>query len=321
MRRAVPLLLVLASGLALTACGQQADPPESPARPTSSDDPRFQPLAAYDISEDDGRTIGRARWTLAKECMARLGFDSLKNLATDPVPAWPQRPSGTGVAVLIAYHTSGDLRYGVQDAGKAARYGYEVARADYERTYPDKKWTLSEYLALTGEFVGDDPKSVRGHRIPKRGCLGEADREIYGSNLQDRIDPVLDLESESLRQGKRDTAWNKADKAWSDCMRKAGYRYATPEDAATGRDRDRQELEEQLNTPGYDPDEPSALEKKTATADARCKQRTGYVRTVHAIDVRVQQRLIAKNRTKLEEQRDWNRDAVRRAGDIIEDQD
>ncbi|MFI5683002.1 hypothetical protein [Streptomyces sp. NPDC051636] len=316
MRRAVPLLLILASGLALAACGQQTEPTESEARPTSSDDPRYLPLAAYDMSDDDGRTVARARWALAKECMTRLGFGSLKNLVTDPEPAWPQRPSGTGVFTAVAYY-SDDFRYGIQDPEQAARYGYEAARAEYERRYSKKKWSLSEYLALTGQFVGDDPKTVHGHRIPERGCLGEADRAIFGANLQDRKDPVLELETKSLQQGMRDPVWNKADKAWSACMRKAGYHYATPDDAETGRDRE--ELEERLNGPQYDPNEPSALEKKTATADARCKQQTGYVHTAHAVDVRIQVQLIAKNRTKLEEERRWNRNAVRKAHDILED--
>lgn len=318
MRRATPLLLVLASALALTACGQQAAPPASPARPTSSDDPRFLPLAAYDMPESDGRAVGSARWTLAKECMARLGFDSLKNLVTDPVPDWPRRPSGTGVLTAVMY-ASDDFRYGIQDPEQAARDGYHAVQAEYQRRHPEKKWSLPQYLALTGEFVGDDPRTVHGHRIPERGCLGDADRTIYGTNLQDRTDPVLDLEYKSLQQGMRDPAWKTADKAWSACMRKAGYHYATPKDAETGSDREREELEERLGEPQHDPDEPSALEKKTATADARCKQQTGYIRTVHAIDVRIQNQLIPKNRTKLGEQRRWNRDAARKAHDILED--
>ncbi|MEW2400685.1 hypothetical protein [Streptomyces sp. NPDC046862] len=317
MRRAAPLLLVLASVLALAGCGQQAESSASQARPTSSDDPRYLPLAAYDMSGDDGRTVNRASWTLARQCMVRLGFDSLRNLSTDPAPDWPQRPAGTAVAMLIAY--SDDLRYGIRDPEQAARYGYQGARADYERDHPERKWTLSEYLALTGMFVGDDPRTVHGHRIPERGCLGEADREIYGWNPQDRIDPVWHLKSKSLQQAMRDPAWGKADKAWSACMRKAGYRYANPADAVTGSDRKRQELRERLADPEYDLNKPSALEKKTATADARCKQRTGYVRTVHAIDVRIQLRLVAENRAKLEKQQRWNSDAVRRAHDILED--
>ncbi|MGW6907502.1 hypothetical protein [Streptomyces sp. NPDC054940] len=318
MRTAAPLLPVLALALALAGCGQQSGPPASDASPTSSNDPRFQPLAAYDMPDDDGRTVGRARWTLAKECMVRLGFEGLKNLDIDPLPAWPRRPAGTGV-VQLALYTSDDLRYGVQDTEQAARYGYQAARAEHEHRYPEKSWTLSEHLALTGEFVPDDPRSVHGHRIPKRGCLGEADRAIFGTNPQDRKNPVLDLETKSIQQGRRAPSWKQADQRWSACMREAGYHYATPRDAERGEDRRRQELEERLNGSSRDPDEPSALEKRTATADARCKRQTGYVRTVHAIDVRIQNELVAEHRAKLEAQRRWNDDAARKADEILED--
>ncbi|GAA4072057.1 hypothetical protein [Streptomyces shaanxiensis] len=318
MRTAAPLLPVLALALALAGCGQRPGPPASHASPTSSNDPRFQPLAAYDMPDDDGRTVGRARWTLAKECMVRLGFQDLKNLDIDPLPAWPRRPAGTGVVQLSLY-ASDDLRYGIQDPEQAARHGYQAARADYERRYRGKNWTLSEYLALTGQFVGEDPTSVHGHRIPKRGCLGEADRAIYGTHPQDRKDPVLDLETKSIQQGRLAPAWQQADKQWSACMRKAGYHYASPRDAELGEDRRHQELEARLNGASRDPDEPSDLEKRTATADARCKQQTGYVRTVHAIDVRIQNQLIARHRAKLEAQRRWNDDAARKADEILED--
>ena len=316
MRAAAPLLLVLASALALTGCGQPSDSPPPEAGPTSSTDPRFLPLAAYDMS-DHGHSVGTAQWTLAKKCMVRLGFDDLKDLDIDPLPAWPQRPAGTGVFTAFGY-SDDELRYGIQDPEQAARYGYRAAAARYRRNHAEKKWTLSQHLALTGEFIGDDPKTVHGHRIPRRGCLGEADRAIYGSNPQDRRNPVLELKSKSLQQGMKDPVWKKADQAWSSCMRKAGYDYATPRDAQIGEDREREELEERLSARPQDPDAPSALEKRTATADARCKQQTGYVRSVHAVDVRIQNQLIATNRAKLEKQRRWNRDAVRKAHDILD---
>ena len=318
-RAATPCLLVLASVwvLALSACGGQTDPPASHGRPTSSDDPRFLPLAAYDMPDNDDRTVARARWTLAKECMVRLGFSGLRKLAVDPTPGWPRRPAGTGVVTAVMY--AGDtFRYGVQDPKEAARYGYQGARISYERRFPDRDWTLPQYLALTGEFVGDDPKSVHGHRIPDGGCLGEADRAIFGTDPRTRKDPVLHLESESLRQGMKDPAWKKADKAWAACMREAGYHYATPDAAEIGEDRQDLELKDRLNGSPHDPDEPSALEKKTATADARCKQRTDYVHTVHAVDVRLQNRLITENRTELEKQRHWNDAAARRARAILD---
>ncbi|MET9902323.1 hypothetical protein ABZZ02_27490, partial [Streptomyces sp. NPDC006446] len=79
-------------------------------------------------------------------------------------------------------------------------------------------------------------------------------------------------------------------------MREAGFHHATPGDARTGRDRDREELEQRLTGERSDPDEPSALGRKTATADVRCEQRTGYVKTVYAVDVRIQNRLVTENR-------------------------
>lgn len=323
MRRAVPLLAVpflvtLTSALVLVGCGRQSGPPASHGRPASSNDPAFQPLAAYDLPDEDGRTIERARWTLGRECMVRLGFGGLRNLDLDPVPAWPQRPSGTGVLTMAVY-TSDDFRYGIQDPKEAERHGYHGAQADYERRHPKRKWTLPQYLALTGEFVGDDPKSVHGHRIPEHGCLGEADRAIYGTSPRDRRNPVLELETRSLQQGMRDPAWKKADKAWSGCMRTAGYHYATPQDAVTGSDRTDQELKARLTGQRHDTTEPSDAERRAAVADARCKQRTGYVPAVHAVDVRIQNRLVTEHRTELDKQLRWERDAVRRAHDLLED--
>ncbi len=45
------------------------------------------------------------------------------------------------------------------------------------------------YLGLTGQFVPEDPRSVHAHRIPRRGCLGEADGAIHGTYPQNRTDP------------------------------------------------------------------------------------------------------------------------------------
>ncbi|MEV5440181.1 hypothetical protein AB0K80_29865 [Streptomyces sp. NPDC052682] len=318
MHRATPLALLLALGLTLAACGPGSATSAAEARPTASDDPAFLPLDAYDMTDDDARAVGRARWTLAKQCMLRLGFTGQRDLPTDPVPAWPVRPAGTGAFALTLY-ASDELRYGVQDPDEAAAYGYRGAQAAYERRHPARKWTLDEHLALTGQFLRGDPRTAHGRPIPERGCLGEADRRIHGSSPMDRKDAVLTLKNESLRQAERDPAWKKADRAWSACMKTAGFPYATPAEAQEGSDRRQQELTDRLSGRRTDPDEPTAREKRTAVADVRCKKQTGYVRTVHAVDVRVQNRLIARDRPRLEEQRAWNRKAVRTARALLGD--
>ncbi|WP_256333732.1 hypothetical protein [Streptomyces sp. cf386] len=40
---------------------------------------------------------------------------------------------------------------------------------------------------------------------------------------------------------------------------------------------------------------------------------------MHAIDVRIQNELVAEHRAKLEAQRRWNDDAARKADEILED--
>ncbi|MFF9623053.1 hypothetical protein [Streptomyces griseosporeus] len=304
--------------LTLAACGHTPAPSTTAPPPTSPDDPRFQPLDAYDLSEDEVDIVGRARWTLAKECMAGLGFGTLRDLDVDPVPDWPRRPAQAGVYAAVMV-TSTDARYGVTDPAQAARYGYRAPAVAYERRHPQRTWTLAEYLALAGPELPDDPKSVHGHRIPERGCLGQAQRRIYGEDPWGRKDPVWTLGSQSLTQARRDPAWKQAERAWSACMREAGFHYATPAEAQEGRDR--LEDERAQATGPLDHDRPTTLEKRTAAADARCKQSSGYLRTVHAVDVRIQNTLVARHRDELRDQRRYNERAVRTARAVLAQHD
>ncbi|MFF9280431.1 hypothetical protein [Streptomyces griseosporeus] len=250
--------------------------------------------------------------------MAGLGFGTLRDLDVDPVPDWPRRPAQSGVfaAVMIS---STDARYGVTDPAEAARYGYRAPAVAYERRHPRRTWTLEEYLALAGPELPDDPKSVNGHRIPERGCLGQAQRRIYGEDPWGRKDPVWTLGSESLQQARRDPAWKRAEQAWSACMRAAGFHYATPAEAQEGRDR----LQDAMAhaTRPLDLDRPTPLDKRVATADARCKHSSSYLRTVHALDVRVQNTLVARHRDELRDQRRYNEQAVRTARAVLDQHD
>lgn len=321
MRRATPLALTAAAlGLVLAACGPAPAPLDAP-RPTSPDDVRYQPLDAYDTTSAENDLIGKARWTLARRCMAGLGFTDLRDLDIDPPPPWPMRPAGHGALIALTV-VSGDRRYGVTDPGEAQRYGYHGARAEYARGSSRRTWSFPEYLALTGQFLDGDPRTAHGHRIPDHGCLGQASRTIQGAYPGERADPVLTLGMRALTEAHKDPAWKAADRAWSACMKTAGYSYATPLDAQNDPRRTEEDLRDRLRTGRLDDTgdaEPSAREKRTATADVRCKQRTGYVRAVHAVDVRVQDRLVARNKRQLEDQRERNEQAVREARHILDE--
>ncbi|POX46903.1 hypothetical protein C3489_30845 [Streptomyces sp. Ru71] len=320
MRRATPLPLAAAAlGLVLAACGHGPQDGPGDPRPLATGDPRHQPLDAYDTTEAEAHEINRARWKLAQACMTRLGFTGLGDLDKDPLPAWPVRPSGYGAALLVLVAFD-DHRYGVTDPVEAARHGYHGPQAAYERRTSKRTWTLTEHLALTGELLTGDPRTAHGHRIPDHGCLGQASHTVEGAYPGQRVDLVRNLKTRSLNEGRRDPAWKKADQAWSACMKAAGHHYATPMDAQSDPGREQQDLGDRLpGGPLHDAPrgEPSAREKRTATADARCKQRTGYLRAVHTVDVRVQERLIAENKRQLEEERERQKDTVRTARDIL----
>ncbi|MEU5086493.1 hypothetical protein [Streptomyces sp. NPDC021356] len=319
MRRATVPVLLLALGLGLTVCGDRPGAGLAGAGPAAAGTLDADPLDAYEMTPAETHTVAVARWTLAKECMRGLGFDNLRDLDPAHPPGRPQRPADGKTVFGLMIVADRDHRYGVQNPEEAATYGYRAPAAEYRRAAPDRKWTLPEYLALTGAGFGDDPRSVHGHPIPERGCLGRADLRIYGRDRYAAPDPVLTLRSESRRRAQQDPAWTHADRLWSACMRGAGYHYATPREAQNGDDRRDEDLKRFLSVHRPDDDRPSEAERRTAVADARCKRRTGWVRTVRALDVREQAAVIAEHRPALEEARARARAAARTAGGIVRD--
>ncbi|MGN5380599.1 hypothetical protein ACQ4WX_36000 [Streptomyces lasalocidi] len=175
------------------------------------------------------------------------------------------------------------------------------------------EWPTDQFLALTAEFGTGDSHFAHGHRIPEGGCLGQARQEITGPTPATKVDGVrltgttsiaMRLWIQSGREARKDPAWKKADRAWSDCMKKRGFHYADP-DAAS------------LDTAWFRTDKPTGAERKTAAADATCKLDTGYIQSVHALQARAQKSAIRRNKQELEDQRAAQQRAVRNARAIV----
>ncbi|MER6567304.1 hypothetical protein ABT288_14200 [Streptomyces sp. NPDC001093] len=317
MRQTTPLAAAAVAVFALvTACGGRQPASRQHEEPAGSVDAPAFPVDRYQLTKADDETIDRARWALARSCMSDLGFPALRTLSLDPPPAWPMPPQQAGVLVAVIFTTDTD-RYGVSDPKQAAVHGYQGAYAEWKagRKTVDRKWTLPQYVALTGEFEYlRNNDTINGHTVPKHGCLGQADRILYGFRPQDRRNPVLDVEGEGITEGEKTNEWKAADRAWSACMKAGGYHYAKPSDARNDPKRREREFEQ---NPHRNPHVPSELEKATAVADAVCKQRTHYIPTVRAIDIRVQKHLIQKNRTALEEAYRQSKAAVGKAQAIL----
>ncbi|GGW80615.1 hypothetical protein GCM10010503_67560 [Streptomyces lucensis JCM 4490] len=311
------LPLALTGLLALSAC-QLADDDDPADKAHRLNSMKSFPLHDYipDPSSDGAKAILKAQWILTKPCMVKLGFPGFATLDVKAVEStYPVRQG----ALAGGGRSGEDDFYGVDDPERAAEHGYHD-RHDEDTgeagTSQPQEYPAAQYAALTGSFSPGDSHSAHGHAIPEGGCMGEAMRKIYGPapkatkvngvKLSGYYSLAFQLWYESHKEARKEHAWKKADREWSSCMKEKGFRYPNPDEASTDTD--------WLRT-----GKPSAKEKKTAAADARCKLDTGYIDTVHGIDSRVQKASIAQHKKALDDLQAAYDRSVGKARKIIAD--
>ncbi|MEV5873256.1 hypothetical protein AB0L75_03310 [Streptomyces sp. NPDC052101] len=308
MRKALPLAL---TGLfALSAC-QFAATDDSADEARRLNTMTALPLHAYlpDPASDGAKAVIRAQWTLGKKCMVGLGFTGFAALDTKAFDSTYPVRQGT---LTDGDMPGDDSPYGVVDPDLASEHGYHNRQPDVSAQ--PQEWPADQYAALTGTFESGDSHLAHGHRIPEGGCLGQATRKIYGPppratkvngvKLSGYYSLAMQLWYESHKTASNGPAWKKADRAWSDCMKKKGFRYSDPDKASVDSD-------------WFGHEKPTDKERKTAAADARCKLDTGYVPAVHDLEARTQNTVIGRNKEKLEAMRTADERAVRKARTII----
>lgn len=309
VRKVLPL--TLAALFAVSACQFTGD------HDSAGEAHRLNAMAAFPLHEylpdpaaADGKALSRAQWILAKKCMVRLGFSGFAALDTTSVEStYPERQ---GTLDLTSTTVGDDSPYGVDDPDLASEHGYHIRKA--EASTQAQEWPDDQFVALTGEFESGDSRLAHGNRIPGGGCLGQAMRKIYGAppeatkvggvKVSGYDSLAMELWYQSHKEARQDPAWKKAERAWSDCMKKKGFRYADPDKASA-------------DMAWYESKQPSDKEKKTATADARCKLDTGYIPAAHSLEERNQKAAITRNKRKLDDLRAAQQRAVRNARTII----
>jgi hypothetical protein len=310
VRKLLPLALTAL--LAVTACqsGGDGDGAGDDARDLNTMD--SLPLQAYLPDQESGGTkaIDRAQWILAGQCMLRLGFTGFKTFDVRSVESTYPVRKGTSTG---SGEVGDDTPYGVDDPDLAAEYGYH-RRPREEPAERPLEWPGDQYTALTGRFESGDSRRAHGNPVPEGGCLGEANRKLYGSGpepaeiggirLTGYYTVAMKLWSDARARAMKDPAWKKADRAWADCMKDAGLHYPDPDKAST-------------DIAWFRTDRPSAKEKETAAADARCKLDTGYIEAVHAVETRAQRAAIDKNAKALEGRRTARERALANARKVI----
>jgi hypothetical protein len=205
------------------------------------------PVQDYLLTDAQATLVSRGRALLVQRCMRRFGFN---------YAAPETAPGRYGPRSLT------DRRYGITDAALAARYGYRLGDRDpaLRKRPPAHALGPDAQTVLTGE----GQSRIHGLAVPDGGCIGEADRRL-ARLAPPGADPRLGnrLQLESFQVSKRDERVQDAFRAWSACMRRAGYDYASPLTVA--------------GDPQFVGSRPGQHEIAVARADVRCKASTNVI--------------------------------------------
>ena len=255
------------------------------------------PIQAYKPVAAQQNVITDAEEKLVAHCMSQFGF------------TWTYSPSN------VSDYNEVDREYGVADLATAQKYGYHLPPADgggasagsHSGQATGAPLSPSEVLVLSGSTTGADsatsPGSYQGRQIPRGGCSGQARRQV---TVVDEIDPTSLVDSIGLGMWKKaqsDARVVAGFRAWSACMRQAGYDYPTPL-AAVG--------DRRWARPAV-----SQAEIQTAVADVRCKQRTKLIGIWFSVESGYEKEAIQQNIQQLTQIRNRWAAAARKAAQIL----
>ncbi|GAB3134923.1 hypothetical protein [Microbispora hainanensis] len=250
------------------------------------------PLDAYSLGAKDRAQVTRARFMLMEECLRHVGID-FRFPAVQPVT---------------------DLRnvdlLGWLDPRQAAESGYlQAGRSSVEMTgVPSYSVGDEEFGVLEGKV-----RRYRGRTVPPGGCRAKADallnrgaRGVSPADAGKRFDDdevprFVDAAADVAVKDPRIAA---AEREWSDCMRSEGFDYRSTVEA--GGDR-RWAATVNDDSPGHTPKpRGTKAEIDTAVADVRCRAETGYTDARREVFVEAENRVIGRNRARLDVIRSLN---------------
>jgi hypothetical protein len=252
-----------------------------PIPPANSSLQIAMPLEAYQaISTQQQVALADASNVLVQDCMAARGFEDTSS-ASPPLSSVATleqiEAAGAGLTSLTQARTFGFVRPkstgsappGPQIIGfvSAAGYGQSLKAG---QAYAE---------ALFGFGPGFRPGP--GGRL---GCLQQASKEVYGVLFgEPASDPVAQIAGQAVSFTQTDPRIRAVIRAWSACMARRYYHYASPSQVEGHRWR----------TP------PNRAEIATAVADVTCKTQTNLLNTWLAVEAAYQQALIGQNLTAL----------------------
>jgi len=235
------------------------------------------PLDAYQaISTQQQEALAADSALLIQRCMAARGFEDTSS-ASPPfstvVTLEQVETAPAGLASITQARTfgfvhpknTGSAPSGPQIIGIVGPVGFGQA-LKAGRAY-------AEALYGFGPGSGIGPG---GHL----GCLQQASKVVYGPIAGEPApDPISQIAAQAVSFTQSDARIHAVDRAWSSCMARHFYHYATPQQVEGRRWRS----------------PPNRAEIATAVADVACKTQTNLLNTWLAVEAAYQQALIGQN--------------------------
>ncbi|MEV7458284.1 hypothetical protein [Streptomyces rubiginosohelvolus] len=254
-RRTVPLVVIAA--LAVSCSKSQRD-----ARELTVPEPTRQvmglsfPLEKYELSNSDMHFIYEASDILIRRCMEKNGHEWAPIRFPKAVEDWGSR-----------------LHFGLIEIEVAGKFGYSAAN---ELSSPPEVRQVVNQMNKRFAQLGQEEI----HQAEK--CKNSADLKLT-QNATASFARFNDLKEDTFSAARRAPGVLRAEKAWSSCMRKAGFTYTNS------------------SQPGSDPKwmerpagRPSSEEIATAVADVKCKQSVNLVELRFDAERRLEKESIQK---------------------------
>ncbi|MCA2224198.1 hypothetical protein [Nonomuraea aurantiaca] len=244
--------------LVVTACAAAPRPDEPSVPSVASVADLVLPFDAYKPTPEQRVLLANAQARLVARCMRRHGVSAA--------------PPMVAVAAVRAGDPGNTRRYGVADPAQAALTGYHLSRLDSHARPP--QWEANLSKTARTHLYGETADS---------GCMSRA-AAVLTRGAEPADWPWLAVQdAETLEKAATDPAVVQAATRWRACMVKAGYAYPTAEAAIA-------DARWNLDHPRV-----TAEEKRTATADTRCKWESGLVAAWFAADSALQRKVVAGN--------------------------
>jgi hypothetical protein len=238
------------------------------------------PLNSYAaVSGLQQTVLAEAQILLTQKCMAARGFVYTSQTTPSQEQALLQGieygfngPFGRANWLTISLSDASTYGYG-QPAAASSPPQIGVFLGGFS-SFNDLKQHAALAVALLGFAPGVSIGPVR-----EPGCLNIANNEIYRPGSSQLGDPVPAIAEQASMWTQTDPRVVAVTAAWSRCMARRGYRYASPQQAA-----------------GHNwPKNPTAAETATAVADVTCKQRVNLANTWLTVEAAYQTALIGQN--------------------------